>query len=88
MSTRHARSSPLAAHSLRIHRPFTHFIHSGRLFGRYVTLYTKDELQLVPQEQPWGFTEQAEVVNGRLAMLAITLSVGLTFDPTLKLLVA
>ena len=58
------------------------------MVNEYVTLYTKDQLQLVPQERPWGFTEQAEVVNGRLAMAAITLSVALTLDPTLKALVA
>ena len=28
------------------------------LVNEYVSLYTKDQLQLVPQEQPWGFTEQ------------------------------
>ena len=55
---------------------------------RYTRLYTKDQLQLVPQERPWGFTEQAEVVNGRLAMAAITLSIALTSDPSLKALVA
>ena len=37
----------------------------------------------MPQERPWGFTEQAEVVNGRLAMAAITLSIALTSDPSL-----
>ena len=42
----------------------------------------------MPQERPWGFTEQAEVVNGRLAMAAITLSIALTSDPSLKALVA
>ena len=31
---------------------------------------------------------QAEVVNGRLAMAAITISVALSADPTLKALVA
>ena len=31
---------------------------------------------------------QAEVVNGRLAMAAITLSIALTSDPSLKALVA
>jgi len=41
----------------------------------------------VPQERPWGFTEQAEVVNGRLAMAAITVSVALSVDPTLKAIV-
>jgi len=56
--------------------------------NEYVTLYTKDQLQLVPQERPWGFTEQAEVVNGRLAMAAITISLALTADPYLKGLVA
>ncbi|KAL3912115.1 MAG: hypothetical protein SGPRY_008447, partial [Prymnesium sp.] len=47
-----------------------------------------DQLQLVPQEQPWGFTKQAEVVNGRLAMAAITVSIALSADPTLKAIVA
>ena len=32
---------------------------------RYTRLYTKDQLQLVPQESPWGFTEDAELINGR-----------------------
>lgn len=31
------------------------------MVNEYVTLYTKDQLQLVPQERPWGFTETAEV---------------------------
>eukprot|EP00965_Chrysotila_dentata_P043719 1453722-Pleurochrysis_carterae.AAC.2 len=56
--------------------------------NEYVTLYTKDQLQLVPQERPWGFTEQAELVNGRIAMAAITLSVALSVDPTLKQIVS
>ena len=55
--------------------------------NEYVTLYTKDELQLVPQERPWGFTEQAEVVNGRIAMAAITASLALSVDPSLKAIV-
>ena len=55
---------------------------------RYTRLYTKDQLQLVPQERPWGFTEQAEVINGRVAMAAVTLSVALSVDPTLKALVS
>jgi len=38
--------------------------------NEYVSLYTKDQLQLVPQERPWGFTEEAEVLNGRLVRLA------------------
>jgi len=75
-----------------LNRPSMQQINEGNpvalnIVNEYVTLYTKDQLQLVPQEQPWGFTEQAEVINGRLAMLAITLSVTLTFDPTLKFLV-
>ena len=31
------------------------------LVNEYVSLYTKDQLQLVPQEQPWGFTEQVSL---------------------------
>lgn len=61
---------------------------SLNMVNEYTRLYTKDQLKLVPQEQPWGFTEQAEVVNGRIAMTAITLSIALTVDPTLKALVA
>mmetsp|Transcript_11380 Transcript_11380/g.19105 ORF Transcript_11380/g.19105 Transcript_11380/m.19105 type:complete len:477 (+) Transcript_11380:28-1458(+) len=75
-----------------LNRPSMQQINDGtpvalNMVNEYVTLYTKDELQLVPQEQPWGFSEQAEVVNGRLAMAAITLSVALSADPTLKMLV-
>lgn len=76
-----------------LNQPSMQIINQGEpvalnVVNEYVTLYTKDQLQLVPQERPWGFTEQAEVVNGRLAMAAITLSVALTLDPTLKALVA
>ena len=31
---------------------------SLNMVNEYTRLYAKDELQLVPQEQPWGFTEQ------------------------------
>jgi len=58
------------------------------MVNEYTRLYTKDQLQLVPQEQPWGFTEQAEIINGRIAMTAITLALGLSLDPTLKAIVA
>ena len=54
------------------------------MVNEYTRLYTKDQLQLVPQEQPWGFTEQAEVFNGRIAMLAITAATAISLDPTLK----
>ena len=40
-----------------------------------------------PPHRPTA-TTQAEVVNGRLAMAAITLSVALSADPTLKAIVA
>jgi len=75
-----------------LNRPSMQQINEGNpvtlnVVNEYVTLYTKDELQLVPQERPWGFTEQAEVVNGRLAMAAITVSVALSVDPTLKAIV-
>lgn len=53
----------------------------SRLAGR---LYTKDQLQLVPQEQSWGFTEQAELINGRIAMAAIAVATTIAVDPTLK----
>ena len=55
---------------------------------RYTRLYTKDQLQLVPQERPWGFTEQAELINGRVAMAGLTIGTAVTLDPTLKALVA
>ena len=45
-------------------------------------------LQLVPQEQPWGFTEQAEIINGRIAMAGITFALAASLDPTLKAIVA
>ena len=32
--------------------------------------------------------EQAEIINGRIAMTAITLALGLSLDPTLKAIVA
>jgi len=57
---------------------------SLNMVNEYTRLYTKDQLQLVPQEQPWGFTEQAEVLNGRIAMLAITAATAISLDPTLK----
>jgi len=60
---------------------------SLNMVNEYTTLYAKDQLQLVPQEQPWGLTEQAEVINGRLAMAAITVSVAISADPTLKAMV-
>ena len=47
---------------------------------RYTRLYTKDQLQLVPQERPWGFTEQAELINGRIAMVAITAASALSIS--------
>ena len=58
------------------------------MVNEYTDLYTKDKLQLVPQERPWGFTEQAEIINGRIAMGAVTVSVALSVDPTLKAFVA
>jgi ferrochelatase len=58
------------------------------MVNEYTRLYTKDQLKLVPQERPWGFTEQAELINGRIAMAAITASVAVAVDPTLKALVA
>jgi len=58
------------------------------MVNEYTRLYTKDQLQLVPQERPWGFTEQAEIINGRIAMAAITTATAITLDPTLKALVA
>ena len=61
---------------------------SLNMVNEYTELYTKDKLQLVPQERPWGFTEQAELINGRIAMAAVTVSVALSVDPTLKALVA
>jgi len=61
---------------------------SLNMVNEYTRLYTKDQLKLVPQERPWGFTEQAEVINGRIAMAAITLSVAATVDPTLKMLLS
>jgi ferrochelatase len=61
---------------------------SLNMVNEYTDLYTKDKLQLVPQERPWGFTEQAELINGRLAMGAVTVSVALSVDPTLKAFVA
>jgi len=74
-------------------RPSMQQINNGEpvslnMVNEYTSLYTKDQLQLVPQEQPWGLTEQAELVNGRLAMAAITISIALTADPTLKAVVA
>ena len=61
---------------------------SLNMVNEYTRLYTKDQLQLVPQERPWGFTEQAELINGRLAMAAITVATAVALDPTLKALVA
>ena len=43
-----------------------------------------DQLRLVPQESAWGFTEDAELINGRIAMLSITAATAFTLDPTLK----
>jgi len=61
---------------------------SLNMVNEYTRLYTKDQLQLVPQERPWGFTEQAEIINGRIAMLSITAAAALSLDPSLKALVA
>ena len=61
---------------------------SLNMVNEYTRLYTKDQLQLVPQERPWGFTEQAELINGRIAMLAITAATAVALDPSLKALVA
>jgi ferrochelatase len=61
---------------------------SLNMVNEYTDLYTKDKLQLVPQERPWGFTEQAEIINGRIAMAAVTTAVALSVDPTLKAMVA
>jgi ferrochelatase len=58
------------------------------MVNEYTRLYTKDQLQLVPQEQPWGFTQEAEIINGRIAMTAITLALALSLDPSLKAIVA
>jgi hypothetical protein len=58
------------------------------MVNEYTRLYAKDELRFVPQEQPWGFTEAAERLNGRLAMMSITVAAALALDPTLKLMVA
>ena len=41
---------------------------SLNMVNEYTRLYTKDQLQLVPQERVWGLTEQAEIINGRTAM--------------------
>eukprot|EP00966_Prymnesium_polylepis_P075470 1750475-Prymnesium_polylepis.1 len=35
----------------------------GRRVNEYTSLYTKDQLQLVPQEQPWGLTEQVSATQ-------------------------
>ena len=51
---------------------------SLNMVNEYTDLYTKDKLQLVPQERPWGFTEQAEIINGRIAMAAITAATALS----------
>ena len=32
---------------------------SLNMVNEYTELYVKDKLQLVPQERPWGFTDQA-----------------------------
>jgi len=61
---------------------------SLNMVNEYTDLYTKDKLQLVPQERPWGFTEQAEIINGRIAMAAVTTAVAISVDPTLKAMVA
>jgi len=61
---------------------------SLNMVNEYTDLYTKDKLQLVPQERAWGFTEQAEIINGRIAMAAVTTAVALSVDPTLKALLA
>ena len=45
-------------------------------------------LGLEPPTPSWTERYVAEVVNGRLAMAAITLSVALSADPTLKAIVA
>ena len=42
----------------------------------------------MPQERPWGFTQEAEILNGRVAMGSIVLASALSLDPTLKALVA
>ena len=57
---------------------------SLNMVNEYTRLYTKDQLQLVPQESPWGFTEDAEIINGRIAMLALTAATAFTLDPSLK----
>ena len=61
---------------------------SLNMVNEYTRLYTKDQLQLVPQERPWGFTEQAEIINGRIAMLSIFIGTAVALDPTLAALVA
>ena len=61
---------------------------SLNMVNEYTRLYTKDQLQLVPQERVWGLTEQAEIINGRVAMSAITIGLAFTLDPTLKALAA
>ena len=45
------------------------------MVNEYTRLYAKDELRFVPQEQPWGFTEAAERLNGRLAMMINTIMI-------------
>ena len=61
---------------------------SLNMVNEYTRLYTKDQLQLVPQESPWGFTENAEIINGRIAMAAVTAATAFTLDPTLKAVAA
>ena len=61
---------------------------SLNMVNEYTRLYTKDQLKLVPQEQPWGFTEQAELINGRIAMASITIATAVALDPTLKTVIA
>lgn len=61
---------------------------SLNMVNEYTRLYTKDQLQLVPQERPWGFTEQAEIINGRIAMFSIFAATAVALDPTLKAFVA
>jgi len=51
---------------LDLSRPSMQQINEGNpvslnMVNEYTDLYTKDKLQLVPQERPWGFTEQVPI---------------------------
>ncbi|KAJ1639570.1 ferrochelatase [Pavlovales sp. CCMP2436] len=60
---------------------------SLRIINDLVALARKEELKIAPKRQRYGFNENAELINGRIAMAAISLF-GLGMFPSLLEMVA